>query len=191
MTSAAWAVSDNEHLAVWWRCRGCNDQWMNSSNALDGFLLPVGIRSPVWFSALLHMTTAPSHYWFLKLVPFGTGCASADSCKQTKRFWKFPGNLEGVSRFSLPALWKYKHHCIFLHLNGHRLRVFWSWQGFESCLSNCFPLLSDSLPSSEIIRTTWIVRLIYFFVGMVMKWNRHKPRVSIIRRLILGSDILI
>lgn len=85
MTSAVWAISDNEHWAVQWRCQGHNDQQMNSSNVLDGFLFSVGIRSPVWFSAqaLLHMSKASSCYSFLKLVPFGTSCTSADSGKQS------------------------------------------------------------------------------------------------------------
>lgn len=31
---------------------------------------------------LLHRSKAPSHYWFLKLAPFGTSCTSADFYKQ-------------------------------------------------------------------------------------------------------------
>lgn len=154
MTCAVWAISDNEHLAVLWRCRGCNDQWMNSSNVLDGFLLPVGICSPVWFSAwsLLHMSKASSRYWFLKLVPFGTSCTSADSCKQTKHFWRF---MEVSKESPIPQC---------LHFENKNTAVFpptWTLTDFTfsgadrgflhvipgaGCLSKCFSPLLDSVP---------------------------------------------
>lgn len=143
---------------------------------------------------ILHRSKASSHYWFLKLVPFGTSCTSADFYKQGifqsfVEIWKecpIPHCLYLENKYTavFSSTWQYKVFACSGADSGFLYMILGA--GFLSC----FSLLPDGIPVLKQSET-WVVRLIYFFVEILMKWNRHKPKVSIIRRLIFGSDIFI
>lgn len=156
MTFAAWAISDNEHLSVYGGARAVTiSEWIPAmfwTGSCFQLAFPLLSNSLL---ELLHRSKASSHYWFLKLVPFGTSCTSADFYKQDI----FQSFVEIWKECAIPhcLYFENKYTAVFSSTWQCSLCLFWSWQWFPIHDPGCrFPFLFFPLtwwyPSSETIR---------------------------------------